>query len=180
MRSRRIPSSEYEEVKAHIDQLLDAKVIRESSSPFASPILSVKKDGSLRMCDFRLLNGKTRKDVVPLPRNDESFDTLAGACWYSTLDLASSYNQVPVAEQDKPKTAFCTLFGLFEFNRMPFAPSTFQRLMQRMFGDQQCKVLLLYLDDIVVFSSTVLQHLQHLEVVLSLLLRECFNPPCQN
>ena len=86
------------------------------------------------------------------------------------MDLASGYNQVPVAEADRPKTAFCTPFGLFEWNRMPFglcnAPSTFQRLMQRIFGDQQCQSLLLYLDDIVVFSSTFQQHLERLEVVL--------------
>lgn len=95
-----------------------------------------------------------------------SLDALSGGRWFSTLDLDSGYNQVPVSEQDKPKTAFCTLFGLFEFNRMPFglcnAPSTFQRLMQRMFGDQQGQSLLLYLDNIIVFSSSVKQHLQRL------------------
>lgn len=165
-------------MKAHIDQLLDTKVIRENNSPFASHIVLVrKKDGKLRMCvDYCLLNSKTRKDAFPLPRIEESLDTLAGARWFTTLDLASGYNQVPVAEQDKPKTTFCTPFGLFEWNRMPFglcnAPSTFQRLMQRMFGDQQCQSLLLYLDDIIVFSSSVSQHLQRLEVVLSRLQRE--------
>ena len=91
------------------------------------------------MCvDYRLLNSKTRKDAFPLPRIEESLDALCGARWFSTLDLASGYNQVPVSESDKPKTAFCTPFGLFEWNRMPFglcnAPSIFQRLMQRMFG----------------------------------------------
>lgn len=177
-RYRRIPPSEYEEAKAHINQLLEAKVIKESSSPYASPIVLVrKKDGSLRLCvDYRLLNSKTRKDAFPLPRIEESLDALSGACWFSTLDLASGYNQVPVAEQDKPKTAFCTPFGLFEWNRMPFglcnAPSTFQRLMQRMFGAQHCQSLLLYLDDIVVFSSSFTQHLQRLDVVLSRLQKE--------
>ncbi|KAI3376863.1 hypothetical protein L3Q82_000112 [Scortum barcoo] len=131
-RYRRIPPSEYEAVKGYINQLLESQVIRESSSPYASPIVLVrKKDGSLRLCvDYRLLNSKTRKNAFPL------HDTLSGAHWFSTIDLASGYNQVPVAEQDRPKTAFCTPFGLFEFNRMPFglcnAPSTFQRLMQRM------------------------------------------------
>ena len=123
------------------------------------------------MCvDYRQLNNKTRKDAFPLPRIEESLDALTGARWFSTLDLASGYNQVPVTEADRPKTVFCTPFGLFEWNRMPFglcnAPSTFQRLMQRMFGDQQCQSLLLYLDDIVVFSSTVEQHLERLEIVL--------------
>ena len=171
-RYRRIPPSEYEAVKAHINQLLESRVITESSSPYASPIVLVrKKDGSLRLCvDYRLLNSKTRKDAFPLPRIEESLDALSGARWFSTLDLASGYNQVPVSERDRPKTAFCTPFGLFEFNRMPFglcnAPSTFQRLMQRMFGDQQSQSVLLYLDDIVVYSSSVEQHLQRLEMVL--------------
>ena len=177
-RYRRIPPSEYETVKAHINQLLEAQVIRESSSPYASPIVLVrKKDGRLRLCvDYRLLNSKTRRDAFPLPRIEESLDALCGARWFSTIDLASGYNQVPVAEQDKPKTAFCTPFGLFEFNRMPFglcnAPSTFQRLMQRLFGDQQCQSLLLYLDDIVVFSSSVAEHLARLELVLGRLQKE--------
>ena len=177
-RYRRIPPSEYELVKDHISQLLSAQVIRESSSPYASPIVLVKKkDDSLRMCvDYRLLNSKTRKDAFPLPRIDESLDALTGARWFSTMDLASGYNQVPVAESDRPKTAFCTPFGLFEWNRMPFglcnAPSTFQRLMQRIFGDQQCQSLLLYLDDIVVFSSTIDQHLERLGGVLGRLQHE--------
>ena len=165
-------------MKSHINQLLEAKVIRESCSPYASPIVLVrKKNGSLRLCvDYRLLNTKTRKDAFSLPRIEESLDALCGARWFSTIDLASSYNQVPVAEEDKPKTAFCTPFGLFEFNRMPFglcnAPGTFQRLMQRMFGGQQGQSLLLYLDDIIVFSSSVSEHLQRLEAVLDRLQQE--------
>ena len=177
-RFRRIPPSEYETVKAHIRQLLDSQVIRESSSPYASPIVIVKKkDGSIRLCvDYRQLNGKTRRDAFPLPRIEESLDALSGAKWFSTMDLASGYNQVPVAEKDKMKTAFCTPFGLFEFNRMPFglcnAPSTFQRLMERMFGAQHCQSLLLYLDDVVVFSSTVDEHLDRLGTVLNKLQQE--------
>ncbi|XP_054872643.1 uncharacterized protein LOC129350363 [Amphiprion ocellaris] len=177
-RYRRIPPSEYEVVKEHINQLLESQVIRESSSPYASPIVLLrKKDGSLRMCmDYRQLNSKTRKDAFPRPRIEESLDALTGARWFSSMDLASGYNQVPVAEADRPRTAFCTPFGLFEWNRMPFglcnAPSTFQRLIQWIFGDQQCQSLLLYLDDIVVFSSTVEQHLERLEVVLQRLQQE--------
>ncbi len=177
-RYRRIPPSEYDVVKTHINQLLDTSIIRESCSPYASPIvLAKKKDGTLRMCvDYRQLNTKTRKDAFPLPRIEETLDSLTGARWFSTMDLTSGYNQVPVTEGDKYKTAFCTPFGLFEWNRMPFglcnAPSTFQRLMERLFGDQQCQSLLLYLDDIVVFSSSVTQHLERLELVLSRLERE--------
>ena len=172
-RYRRLPPSQYEQVKAHIQELLCSGVIRPSCSPYASPIVIVqKKDGSIRLCvDYRLLNAKTRKDAFPLPRIEESLDALGGAKWFSTLDLASGYNQVVMAEKDKAKTAFCTPFGLFEFNRMPFglcnAPSTFQRLMERIFGDQSLQSLLLYLDDIVVFSSTFEDHLQRLELVLA-------------
>lgn len=176
-RYRQLPPSEYEVVKGHINQLLEAQVIRESCSPYASPIVLVrKKDGSLHCVDYWQLNHKTRKDAFPLPRIEESLDALSGARWFSTLDLASGYNQVPVAEKDKAKTAFCTCFGLFEFNRMSFglcnAPSTFQHLMQRLFGEQHCQSLLLYLDDVVVFSSTISQHLEQLEGVLSRLKQE--------
>ncbi|XP_049332461.1 retrovirus-related Pol polyprotein from transposon opus [Astyanax mexicanus] len=172
-RYRRIPPSDYDAVKAHIHQLLENQVIQESCSPYASPIVLVKKkDGTLRMCvDYRQLNAKTRKDAFPLPRIEETLDALSGAQWFSTMDLASGYNQIPVTESDRPKTAFCTPFGLFHFTRMPFglcnAPSTFQRLMERMFGDQNCQSLLLYLDDIIVFSSDLDQHLSRLELVLN-------------
>ncbi|XP_036001258.1 uncharacterized protein LOC118565232 [Fundulus heteroclitus] len=104
-RYRRIPPSEYEAVKSQINQLLATQVIRESSSPYASPIVLVrKKDGSLRLCvDYRQLNKKTRKDAFPLPRIEETLDSLSGARWFITMDLACVYNQVPVAEEDRPK-----------------------------------------------------------------------------
>ncbi len=129
------------------------------------------------MCvDYGQLNAKTRRDAYPLPRIEESLDALTGAKWFSTLDLASGYNQVPVAEADKHKTAFCTPFGLSEFNRMAFglcnAPSTFQRLMERIFGDQSFQSLLLYLVDVVVFSTSVEKLLQRLELVLQRLQKE--------
>uniref|UniRef100_A0A3B1JJS8 Gypsy retrotransposon integrase-like protein 1 n=1 Tax=Astyanax mexicanus TaxID=7994 RepID=A0A3B1JJS8_ASTMX len=171
-RYRRLPPSQYEQVKAHIQDLLQREVVRVSCSPYSSPIVVVqKKDGTLRLCvDYRQLNAKTRKDAYPLPRIEESLDALAGAKLFSTLDLTSGYNQVPMAEEDKQKTAFCTPFGLFEFNRMPFglcnAPSTFQRLMERVFGDERFQSLLLYLDDIVIFSSTFDSHLERLQMVL--------------
>ncbi len=171
-RYRRMPPSQYEEVKAHIKQLLEQNVIRESCSPYSSPIIIVKKkDGSIRMCvDYRQLNAKTRRDTYSLPRIEESLDALSGACWFSTLDLASGYNQVAVAEKDKQKTAFCIPFGLFEYNHLPYGlsngPSTFQRLMERIFSDESFQSVLLYLDDVIVFSSTVEQHLERLERVL--------------
>ncbi|KAL2098372.1 hypothetical protein ACEWY4_007579 [Coilia grayii] len=172
-RYRRLPLSQYEMVKAHIGELLDSGVIRTSCSPYSSPIVVVqKRDGSIRLCvDYRQLNVRTRKDAFPLPRIEESLDALSGASLFSTLDLASGYNQVLVAEKDKPKIAFCTPFGLFEFNRMPFGlcntPGTFQRLMERIFGDECFQSLLLYLDDIVVFSSTFDSHVKRLDLVLT-------------
>ncbi|KAL2086104.1 hypothetical protein ACEWY4_017163 [Coilia grayii] len=171
-RYRRLPPSQYDVVKAHIGDLLERGVVRVSCSPYSSPIVVVqKKDGTIRLCvDYRQLNARTRKDAFPLPRIEESLDALTGATLFSTLDMASGYNQVPVAEQDKAKTAFCTPFGLFEFNRMPFglcnAPSTFQRLMERIFGDERFSSLLLYLDDIVVFSTSFESHLKRLDLVL--------------
>ena len=171
-RYRRLPPSQYEQVREHIQTLLAGGVIRPSTSPYASPIVIVqKKSGQMRMCvDYRQLNAKTRRDAYPLPRIEESLDALGGAKFFSTLDLASGYNQVAVAEPDRAKTAFCTPFGLYEFNRMPFglcnAPGTFQRLMEHIFGDQSFQTLLLYLDDVVVFSGTFEQHLQRLGLVL--------------
>lgn len=106
-RYRRIPPSEYVMVKEHIN-CWKTQVIRECSSPYASSIVLVrKKDGSLRLCiEYRQLNSKTRKDAFPLPRNEESLDALTGARWFSTMDLASGCNQIPMAEKDRPKTAF--------------------------------------------------------------------------
>ena len=172
-RYRRLPPSQFSLVKSHIQELLQRGIVRVSSSPYSSPIVVVrKKCGDIRLCvDYRQLNAKTRKDAYPLPRIEESLDALTGAKWFSTLNLASGYNQVPMSERDKEKTAFCTPFGLFEFNRMPFglcnAPGTFQRLMERIFGDQSFQSLLLYLDDIIIFSTSFSQHLQRLEMVLS-------------
>ena len=169
---RRIHPNQMSEVKAHIDKLLKRGVIQESCSPYASPIVLVrKKDQSLRMCvDYRKLNTKTIKDAFPLPRIEESFDSLHGAEWFSTLDLISGYNQVAMTPADKHKTAFCSPFGLYEYNRMPFglanAPATFQRLMQTAFHDLLFDILLCYLDDIIIYAKTFEDHLQRLDTVL--------------
>ncbi|KAJ8008775.1 hypothetical protein DPEC_G00081920 [Dallia pectoralis] len=118
---RRIPPTQYQEVKEHISKLVRKGVVQESSSSYASPVVIVRKtDGSIRLCvDYRKLNQKTRKDAFPLPRIDESFDALQGANFFSTIDLASGYHQVAVDECDRQKTAFATPFGLFEYLRMP-------------------------------------------------------------
>lgn len=168
---RRIPPTQFEEVKEHISGLLRKGVIQESSSSYASPIVLVRKaDGSLRLCvDYRKLNSKTNRDAFPLPRIDESLDALGGAQVFSTIDLVSGYHQVAVHEKDRHKTAFTTPFGLYEYHRMPFglcnAPATFQRLMQAVMSDFVFQIVLIYLDDLLVYSSTFHEHLVRLETV---------------
>ena len=157
---RQNPAVRREEM-AQVQQMLSSNVIRPSNSPWASPVVMVRrKDGSLRFCvDFRQLNAATVKDAHPLPRIDDLLDALHGAKWFSTLDLKSGYWQVPIAEQDKEKTAFRTSSGqLFEFNQVPFglcnAPATFSRLMDRVLAGFHWETCLFYHDDIIVFSST--------------------------
>ena len=169
---RRVPPNQMEEVKAHLQRLLEQKIIRPSTSPYAAPVVIVrKKDGSIRLCvDYRRLNEQTRKDAFPIPRIDEALDSLGGAKMFSSLDLVQGYHQVAVAEEDIPKTAFrAGTGGLFEYVRMPFglsnSPATFQRLMEVILGDLNYGSLLLYLDDILVFSSSFDEHLERLEVV---------------
>lgn len=171
---RRVPPHQWAEVRDHIQKSLERGIITESSSPFASPIVLVrKKDGKLRMCvDYRLLNAKTHKDAYPLPRIEEALDILKGAKYFCSLDLAHGFNQIPMKESDIKKTAFRTgTGGLYEYTRMPFglcnAPGTFMRLMDKAFGDLNFQTLLVYLDDILVFGSTFEETLSRLETVLS-------------
>ena len=152
--------------------MLDAGAIRNSASPYSSNVVIVrKKDGSIHFCvDFRKLNSRTIQDAYAIPRIEDSLHLLAGAKYFSKLDLRSGYWQVKVAEEDKCKTAFqAGTLGFFEFNRMPFglcnAPATFQRLMERCMRDMNLRDCLIYLDDIVVFSSTFEEHIESLESV---------------
>ena len=168
---RQNPAVRREEM-AQVQQMLTSNVILPSNSPWASPVVMVrKKDGSLRFCvDFRQLNAPTVKDAHPLPRIDDLLDALHGVKWFSTLDLKSGYWQVPITEQDKAKTAFRTSSGqLFEFNQAPFglcnAPATFSRLMDRVLAGLHWETCLFYLDDIIVFSSTWEEHLARLRQI---------------
>ena len=151
--------------------MLSKDIIRPSSSPWASPITLVpKKDGSVRFCiDYRKVNSATRRDAYPLPRIDDTLDTLSGARWFSTLDLVAGYWQVELAEEDKEKTAFCTSDGLFEFNVLPFGlcngPATFQRLMDLLLTGLQWSSCLVYLDDVIVVGRSFSEHLQNLDNV---------------
>ncbi len=156
-----------------MQDLVSQGILKESRSPWASPaVIVIKKDGGVRFCcDYRRLNQVTFKDAYPLPRVEESLDALGNAKLFSTLDLTAGYFQVAVSESDREKTAVTMPFGLFEWTRMPFglcnAPATFQRLMGAALGDLAFDVLLIYLDDIIVFSEDFKSHCERLELVFS-------------
>ena len=153
--------------------MLKRGVIEPTSSPWASPIVLVhKKDGTTRFCvDYHKLNSALVKDSYPLPCIDDSIDALSGSCWFSTLDLASGYWQVEVEERDRPKTAFTTGSGLYEFTVMPFglcnAPAIFERLMERVLSGLPWEVCPLYLDDIIVHAKTFRAELERLRSVFA-------------
>lgn len=174
-RPYRVSPTERRTIEDHVTDMLQRGVIRPSKSPWASPVVLVKKkDGSIRFCvDYRRLNTITRKDVYPLPRIDDALDCLQGAEFFSSLDLRSGYWQVPMAEADRAKTAFVTPDGLYEFNVMPFglcnAPATFERMMDSLLRGLKWKTCLCYLDDVVVFAPDFETHLIRLEQVLTCL-----------
>ena len=154
-----------------LSEMLERDVIKPSCSPWASPVVLVKKkDGTSCFCvDYCKVNTVTRKDAYPLPRVDDLLDTLAGSRLFSTLDLISGYWQVEIYPRDKEKTAFCTSEGLYEFNVMLFGlcnlPATFQRLMNLLLAGIQWTSCLVYLDDIIVLGKTFQNHFQHLSQV---------------
>ncbi|XP_073515516.1 uncharacterized protein [Phyllobates terribilis] len=174
-RYRPVPPAHYQHAKGMLRDMKEAGVIRDSCSPWAAPLVLVKKkDNTMRMCvDYRKVNRITHKDAYPLPRIEESLAALKSANFFSTLDLTSGYWQVPVAEADREKTAFTTPMGLSEFNCMPFglcnAPGTFQRLMECCLGHRNFETVLLYLDDVIVYSKTYEDHLKHLAEVFKAL-----------
>lgn len=171
----RLSFEERVELDKQVNQLLAKGFIRPSESPFNAPVLFVKKkDGTLRLCtDFRLLNEATVKDRFPLPRIDEILDVVGNAKVFSKLDLLSGYFQVRIQQEDISKTAFSTNTGHFEWVVMPFglsnAPATFQRFMNRVLQPFLGKFVMVYLDDIVIYSDSVLEHEKHLQMVLDTL-----------
>lgn len=148
-----------EALRQHLSQLKDAGVITESRSPYASPIVVVrKKNGKIRMCvDFRTLNRRTVPDQYIVPRIEDALACLSGSKWFSVLDLCSGYYQVPMNDSDKEKTAFICPAGFFQFERMPQgmtrAPATFQRIMEQTIGDMNLLEVLVYLNDLIASSS---------------------------
>jgi hypothetical protein len=173
-RFRKSPA-EVEEIQRQVDSLLEKGVVRESDSPWAAPVvLARKSDGTWRFCvDYRRLNAVTQRDSYPLPRIDATLDRLGGSMYFTTMDLLSGFWQVPMRPEDRPKTAFCTTSGLYEWNCMPMglinSPATFQRLMDRVLGKLRYTFALVYLDDIMVHSSTWEEHLKHLDAVFQCL-----------
>ena len=165
----RILPPQVEEVREHLQLMLEVGAIHLSNSPWCNAVVLVqKKDGSLQFCiDFRKLNSMTRKDSHPLLHIGETLDSLVGSAIYSTFDLTLGFWQVPMAEESKQFTAF-TLgsMGLFECDRMPFglcnAPATFQRLMQNCLSELNLTYCLIYLDDVIVYSKDPKQHLERM------------------
>lgn len=172
-RPYRLSHSERAEVRDMTKELLECGVIRESSSPYASPIILIKKKtGDKRLCvDYRSLNRKTLKQHYPLPRIEDQMDRLSGYSLYTSLDLASGYYQIELTESAKEKTAFVTPDGQFEFNRMPFgltnAPAVFQRVINKVLDNLRFNSVVLYMDDILLPSCTFLDGMQKLETVLN-------------
>jgi hypothetical protein len=175
MRPRRQARSNLAVIEKEVNEMLKYNIIRPSSSPYSSPAhLIDKKDGTKRFCiDFRNLNTETIKDKYPIPIVDETKDYLLDARNFSTLDLLSRYWQIEIEEADKHKTVFTTSQGHYEFNRMPFgltnAPATFQRLMNNLLQPVIHKFALVYLDDVIIYSKTIDEHIKHIQCVLNLL-----------
>nr|GEV54128.1 putative reverse transcriptase domain-containing protein [Tanacetum cinerariifolium] len=177
----RLASSEMKELSDQLQELFDKGFIRPSSSPWGAPVLFVKKkDGSFRMCiDYQELNKPTVKNRYPLPRIDDLFDQLQGLSVYSKIDLRSGYHKLRVREEDKiQKTTFRTRYGNYELQVMPFgltnAPVVFIDLMNWVCKPYLDKFMIVFIDDILIYSKTKLEHEKHLKLILELLKEELY------
>ncbi|KAI3797412.1 hypothetical protein L1987_32669 [Smallanthus sonchifolius] len=174
----RLAPSELQELSTQLQELLDKGFIRPSSSPWGAPVLFVKKkDGTFRMCiDYRELNKVTIKNRYPLPRIDDLFDQLQGSSFYSKIDLRSGYHQLRVRDEDISKTTFRTRYGYYEFMVMPFgltnAPAVFMDLMNRVCKPYLDQFVIVFIDDILIYSKSEEDHEEHLRLILELLKNE--------
>ena len=168
----RMPATELLEMKKQLEELVKKGHIQPSVSPFGAPVLFIKKkDGSLRMCmDYRMLNKITVKNRYALPRIDDLLDRLQGAVIFTKIDLRSGYHQIRILLEDIHKTAFRTRYGHYEFRVLPFglcnAPATFMRLMQDIFREELDIFMVIYIDDILIFSKSEEEHIGHVQQVL--------------
>jgi hypothetical protein len=171
-RSYRMAATELVELKKQLSELEQKGYIRPSSSPWGAPVLFVKKkDGSMRLCiDYRALNEVTIKNKYPLPRIDDLFDQLKGVKHFSKIDLRYGYYQLKIRPEDVLKTALVTHYGQYEFTVMPFgltnAPAYFMNLMNKVFMEELDRFVIVFIDDILVYSRSVEEHGQHLKAVL--------------
>ncbi|GKC41499.1 putative reverse transcriptase domain-containing protein [Tanacetum coccineum] len=177
----RLTPSKLQELSTQLQELSDKGFIRPSSSPWGAPVLFVKKkDGSFRMCiDYRKLNKLTVKNRYPLPRIDDLFDQLQGSSVYSKIDLRSGYHQLRVSNEDIPNTMFRTRYGHYEFQVMPFgltnALAVFMDLMNRVCKPYLDKFVIVFIDDILIYSKSKEEHEEHLKLILELLKKEEFH-----
>ena len=171
----RMSASELAELKKQLEDLLDKKFVRPSVSPWGAPMLLVKKkDGSTRLCvDYRQLNKVTIKNRYPLPRIDDLMDQLVGARVFSKIDLRSGYHQIKVKDEDMQKTAFKTRYGHYKYSVIPFgvtnAPGVFMEYMNRIFHDYLDRFVVVFIDDILIYSKSKEEHVEHLRIVLQVL-----------
>ncbi len=158
---------ELKELKVQFEELLTKRYIKPSKSPYGAPVFFVhKKDGMLRMCvHYRTLNKVTMKNRYPLPRIDDLFDQLSKAKVFSRIDMRSEYYQIQIIERDEEKTACCTRYGSYEFLVMPFgltnAPATFCTFMNDIFWEWLDDFMVVYIDDILVYSHFMEEHVEH-------------------
>jgi hypothetical protein len=168
----RMTANQLAELKEQLQELLDKRYICPSASPWGAPVIFVpKKDCTQRMCvDYHSLNEVTIKNKYPLPRIDDLFDQLKGACVFLKIDLRSGYHQLKIRATDIPKTAFITQYGLFEYTVMSFgltnAPAYFMYLMNKLFMEYLDKFVVVFIDDIMIFSKKEEEHDEHLRLVL--------------
>ena len=171
----RMAPAELKELKEQLQDLLDKGFVKPSTSPWGALVLFVKKkDGSLRLCiDYRQLNKVTIRNKYPLPRIDDLFDQLQGASCFSKIDLRSGYHQLRIRHEDVPKTAFRTRYGHYEFLVMSFGltntPAAFMDLMNRVFKPFLDRFVIVFIDDILVYSRSKEEHVEHLRIVLQTL-----------
>ena len=171
----KVDSEKREIMKKEIKKLKEMGWIRKAHGPWASPVVMVKKkDGEIRFCvDYRKINAITTTDAHPLPRIEELLEQFSESKWFSSIDLASGYHQIKMKESDIEKTAFTCCFGLYEYIVMPFglknAPPTFQRMMNELFMDYLYDWMVVYIDDILIYSKTFEEHMEHLKIVFDIL-----------